>query len=264
MFFMKKHILTGTLFLLALASKAQDEKMITDRPGFTIDPGTVAKKWIQAETGFSRYTEKKRLGLKDHFMQNPVLSVKYCIVKRVELRVITELATLRDEASNVTSTYRGINRAELGGKFNFLDEKGIRPQASFIAHYYFNHLRTIFTDTIDGGDFRFVMLHTISKTVLIRYNIGMEWKRFIDHPYYVYSFSPGFNIGERWFAYMEAFGYLWKGYQPINSLDAGLAFYINDNIKIDASAGLGLSKRAYDHFYAVGASFRFRTSKKAE
>lgn len=264
MFFMKKHILTGTLILLAFAAKAQDEKMVTDRPGFSMDPGTVAKKWIQAETGFSRDTEKKRLGLKDHFMQNPVLSVKYGIVKRVELRLITELATLREEASNITSTYSGINRVELGGKFNFLDEKGIRPKMSFIAHYYFNHLRTIFKDTIDGADFRFAFRHNISRTILIRYNAGMEWKHFDEQQYFVYSFSPGFNIGERWFAYIEAFGYLWKGYQPINSLDAGLAFYINNNFKVDASAGIGLSKLAPDYFYALGVSFRFRTSKKAE
>jgi Putative MetA-pathway of phenol degradation len=261
---MMKFVLTISLFVIAVAANAQDEKMLTDRPGFTIDPGTVLKKWVQAETGFSRQTEKKSMGLKDHFMQNPVLAIKYGIVKRVELRLITELATQRDEAINGTDIYNGINRVELGAKFNFLQEKGIRPKTSFIAHYYFNHLRTIFHDTLDGGDFRFAMLHTFSRTIMLRYNIGMEWKHFKYHPYYVYSFSPGFNIGERWFAYIEAFGYLWKGYPPINSLDAGLAFYINDNLKIDASAGLGLSKRAYDHFYAVGVSFRFRTFKQSQ
>lgn len=266
MFFMKKHILTGTLILLAFVAKAQDEKMVTDRPGFIIDPGTIPKKWIQNETGFSRQTEKKDFRLKDHFMQNPVLLIKYGLVKRVELRVITELATIHDEAVNGTSIYRGINRVELGAKFNFLDEKGIRPKTSFIAHYHLNHLRTIFKDTLDGGDFRFAMLHTLSKTLLIRYNIGMEWKYFISNPYYVYSFSPGFNIGEKWFAYIELFGSFRKPkkYDPENSFDFGIAYYINDNLKVDASAGLGLSKRAPDNFYAVGASFRFRTSKKAE
>ncbi|MBL0183254.1 MAG: transporter [Chitinophagaceae bacterium] len=261
---MMKFISTISLIIISLAANAQEEKIITDRPGFTIDPGTVPKKWIQTETGFSRQTEKLGPGVKDHFMQNPVLLVKYGIVKRVELRALTELGTQQDGSSFGTTTYKGINRVELGAKFNFLDEKGIRPKTSLIVHYHFNHLRTIFHDTLDGGDFRFAMLHTVSKTVLIRYNIGMEWKAFIDHPYYVYSFSPGFNISERWYAYVEAYGYIWKGYYPMNSLGAGLAFYINDNLKVDASAGIGLSKLAPDNFYAFGASFRFRTSKKAE
>jgi hypothetical protein len=263
---MVKFILMISLFVLSLAAHAQDEKMLTDRPGFTNDPGTVPKKWIQAETGFSRQTEKLGMGVKDHFMQNPVLAIKYGIVKRVELRLITELATQQDGAINGTSIYKGINRVELGAKFNFLDEKGIRPKTSFIAHYYFNHLRTIFKDTLDGGDFRLAMLHTLSKTVLIRYNMGMQWKHFISHSYYVYSFSPGFNISEKWFAYIELFGSFRKPkkYDPENSIDLGIAYDINDNLKIDASGGLGLSKMAPDNFYAVGVSFRFRTSKRAE
>jgi Putative MetA-pathway of phenol degradation len=264
--FMMKFILTISFFIIAVAANAQDEKMMNDRPGFTIDPGTVLKKWVQVETGFSRQTEKIGMGLKDHFMQNPVLLLKYGIVKRVELRLLTELATQQDGAINGTTIYNGINRVELGAKFNFLQEKGIRPKTSFIAHYYFNHLRTIFKDTLDGGDFRFAMLHTFSKTIILRYNIGMEWKHFIEHPYYVYSFSPGFNITEKWFAYIELFGSFRrpKKYDPENSIDLGIAYYVNDNLKIDASAGLGLSKRAYDNFYAVGISFRFRTSKQLQ
>ena len=243
-FSMKRYILICTLFLFAITANAQDEKMITDRPGFTIDPGAVEKKWLQGETGFYRDTEKKGFGLKDHFMQNPVLTIKYGLVKRVELRLITELATLREEAINGTDIYKGISRVELGAKFNFLDEKGIRPKTSLIAHYHFNRLRTIFKDTVDGADFRFAMLHTVSKTILIRYNFGMEWKAFIDQPYYVYSFSPGFNIGENWFAYIELFGSFRrpKKYSPDNSIDLGVAYYISDSLKVDASAGIGLSK----------------------
>lgn len=65
-------------------------------------------------------------------------------------------------------------------------------------------------------------------------------------------------------AFIEVYGYLREKNHAMNSLDAGLAFYISDNFKIDASAGLGLSKLAPDYFYAVGLSFRFKTSKKAE
>src|SRR6478736_5872317 len=133
MIFMVKFILTISVIVISLGAKAQDEKMVTDRR-FTIVPGTVPEKWMQVETGFYRETEKLGMDVKDHFMLNPVLSVKYGVVKRLEIRLI--------------------------------------------AHYYFNHLLTIFNDTLDGGDFRFAMQHTVSKTILSRYNIGMEWEHF--------------------------------------------------------------------------------------
>lgn len=261
---MPRLVLSIALIIISLAATAQDEKMITDRPGFTLDPGITAKKWIQGETGFYRETEKLSFGLRDHFTQHPVLVMKYGLVKRVELRAITDLVTQQDAAVNGTGTYRGINRVELGAKFNFLDEKGIIPQASLIAHYHFNHLRTIFRDTIDGADLRLAFRHNISETFLIRYNAGLLWKHFGSQQYFVYSFSPAFNFGERWNAFIEVYGYLREKTHAMNSLDAGLAFYISDNFKIDASAGLGLSKLAPDYFYAVGLSFRFKTSKKAE
>jgi hypothetical protein len=107
------------------------------------------------------------------------------------------------------------------------------------------------------------MLHTLSNTILIGYNIGMKWNRFGSPPAFIYTFSPKFNINEKWFAYIEVFGSFRrpKKYDPQNTIDFGIAYYISDNVKIDGSAGFGLSKAAPDNFYAVGTSFRFNTKK---
>lgn len=52
-----------------------------------------------------------------------------------------------------------------------------------------------------------------------------------------------------------------RNFNPGNNIGAGFAYYVNDNFKIDASAGFGLSKEAPDKFYSIGASFRFKTGK---
>jgi len=103
---------------------------------------------------------------------------------------------------------------------------------------------------------------TVTQKLGIGCNLGMEWERFGEPPAYTYTFSPGFNLGEKWYAYIEAFGFIWKNEKPENSIDGGVAYYINDNFKIDASAGIGLNKKAPDYYFALGTSFRFKTTNK--
>ena len=260
---MRRIICTASFLFFLTPAFAQVEKIETDRPGETNSPGTVPRKWLQFETGFLMQIEKHYPRLKDHYIQHPSLLSKYGIGTRFELRLITDLATIKEENVNGTTLRTGITNVQLGGKVNFLKEKGLRPKTSLIAHYNFRRLRTLYKDTIDGANFRFAMLHTLSKTISVGYNIGMNWNRFGSPPAYIYTFSPKFNINEKWFAYVEVFGSFRKPkkYNPENNIGAGFAYYVNDNFKIDASAGFGLSKEAPDKFYTIGASFRFKTGK---
>jgi len=195
--------------------------------------------------------------------QHPTLLSKYGVSKRFELRLITDFVTEKIKQNNeLVENETGIDNVQFGGKFNFFDEKGWRPKTSLIAHYDFAHLRTMHKDTIDGFNFRFTLQKTISEKLSLGCNLGMEWARFGDAPAYTYTFAPGFNLSEKWYAYIEAFGFIWKDDKPENSIDGGIAYFVNDNFKVDVSAGLGLSKYAPDYYFAVGSSFRFKTSRK--
>lgn len=258
--------LTGTLFF-AVNAFAQIEKIDTDRPDQTESPFTVPKKWMQFESGFLKEVEKGPndpfYKLKSISFQHPSLLSKYGISKHFELRLITEFSTEKIMQNNrVIEKQSGISNLEFGGKLNFFDEKGLRPKVSLIAHYNFAGLRTLNKDSIDGFNFRFTLQKTISKKVSLGLNLGMEYERFGNAPAYTYTFAPGFNLSEKWYAYIEAFGFIWKDEKPENSIDGGLAYFVNDNFKVDVSAGLGLSKFAPDYYFAVGSSFRFKTSKK--
>lgn len=258
--------LTG-LFFTAAHTFAQVEKIDTDRPDQTESPYIVPTKWLQFESGLLKEVEK---GPDDRFFKNkfvrfqhPTLLSKFGVSKRFELRLITDFVTEKYKQNNqVIESVTGIDNVQFGGKLNFVNEKGWRPKISLIAHYDIASLRTLHRDTIDGCNFRFTLQKTITSTVSLGCNLGMEWAMFGYPPAYTYTFAPGFNLNEKWYAYIEAFGFLWKNEKPENSIDGGIAYYVNDNFKIDASAGFGLSKAAPDYYFAIGSSFRFKTSRK--
>jgi hypothetical protein len=261
-----KNIFTPIMLFLSMSTVAQIEKIDTDRPDQTESPFTVPKKWMQFEMGILKESNRDpyitTLDLKDKYFQHPTLLTKYGLTNCFELRLITEFATYRfKQNNNITERKNGINTIQLGGKVNFLKESGIKPKTSLIAHYDFGGLRTVNKDTIDGANFRFTMQHTVSKTVSISYNLGMEWNRFGFSPAYIYTFSPSFTISDKWYAYIEAFGFIYKNEKPENSIDGGFAFYVNDNLKLDLSAGFGINKKAPDNYFAAGASYRFKTTK---
>ena len=92
----------------------------------------------------------------------------------------------------------------------------------------------------------------------------MSWKRFSSGraPAYEYSLSPKIWLGQKWIAFAEVYGIIWKKYGPVHSIDAGLGFYIKNNIKLDINAGINLGKREPAHFFGIGGSYRFYCGKK--
>ena len=262
---MLKYTLAIYSLLLSLCTIAQNEKMETDRPGKTNTPSTTPHKWLQTEMGFGKQTEKyKPFTYNDTYLQIPSLLLKYGLVRKVEIRLISAFAYQSLGTISIPETARGISNTQFGGKFNFLQQHGFLPKTSIIAHYRLNALNSniVGKDTINGGNISLAMLNTVSEKILIGYNIGMEKITWQYDSRYFYSLSPKFNFAENWQAFVEIYGDLWKGRRAQTSVDAGMSYYINDNIKVDASAGMRLNKNTNLKFFGVGGSFRFKTSNK--
>lgn len=255
------------LFLILLAAVctinagAQQTPIETDRPDQTETAVTVPKYWIQAEMGFSRLTYKNDNSYKEKQFQHPSLLLKYGLGKRFELRMITNEGSIKEYASNSIFSKTGITSAQLGFKGSICEEKGLRPKISLIGHYSFGRLRTLYKDSIDGANFRFAIQHSLTEKLAISSNLGMDWEEFGMPPAYTYTFAPGYTFNEKWYAYIEVFGFVWKDFAPENSIDGGIAFNISNNVKADVSAGFGISKEAPRSYFSVGFSFRFKAKK---
>jgi Putative MetA-pathway of phenol degradation len=236
---------------------AQVGKIETDRPDQTESPFLTPKKWIQLEAGFN-----VQQNVKNNFEYvTPTLLSKMGITKKIELRLITSLVTNKVKSSTTTFTESGLLPVEVGAKVFISEEKKALPKTSLIFHFALPKFASKnFKANKLAPNFRFVMQNTLSKTVGLGYNVGAEWDGFTNTATWIYTFAPGFTISPKWYGYIEAFGFINKEESPQHSIDGGLAYFVNDNFKLDVSSGFGITKTAPDWYVAIGGSIRFKTN----
>jgi hypothetical protein len=255
-----KQLFLPLLLLLPIIKILAQDKIETDRPDQTETPFLTPKKWMQFEIGFNNQQNKK--GSKEYFY--PTLLSKFGVSKCFELRVITTVQQTTTEFPIFIDKVieKGLLPLELGGKIAFWEEKKWIPKTSLIFHFAIPKFASKnFRANKLAPNFRFVMQNTLNKYVGLGYNLGAEWDGFTNKPTYIYTFAPGFNLTNKWYAYIEAFGFITKNDAPQHSFDGGLAYFVTDNFKIDISGGPGITKNAPQRYIAIGASYRFKTSK---
>lgn len=251
---MVKSLLFVLIFTWGTASiKAQDMPPIaTDRPDQTECPFIVPKGYIQAENGF--FYEKTRLN--SQTMAYPSVLWKYGVSDNFELRLITELVSEKELSQNKM----GLAPITVGFKVKILEEKGMIPKTSFIAHLTMPKLASKeFKVNFYAPSFRFTMQHTLFDRLSLAYNLGAEWDGETPEPTFIYTLTTGFSITEKWGSYVELYGFLPQKQQSDHRLDGGLTYLINNNVMIDISSGIGLTRNAPKYFVALGFSYRFKT-----
>jgi hypothetical protein len=257
---MIKFITTCIFFIVFVTTCfAQTEKIDTDRPDQTESAVLVPKKWVQFEMGFSKQVNTAT----ENEFQHPTLLSKYGISKRFELRLITTVQTNTDFSNPlVKKTNTGLTPVEIGAKIALWEEKKLLPKTSLIFHIGIPRLASKYFQADHlAPNFRFTMQHSITKKIGLGYNVGAEWDGVNKEATWIYTFAPGINLSEKWYGYIEAFGFVSKKNDPEHSLDGGIAYYINPNFKIDLSSGFGISKAAPDWYIAIGGSIRFKAVK---
>lgn len=244
-----------TIGMHALAQEPED-KIETDRPDQTESPSIVPKGWLQFEAGLNR--EKSDIGT---LYTLPTLLSKYGVSKKFELRLITEYTSLYQ--NHFTDTF-GLMPVRVGFKYNLLEEQGILPQTSIIAHTGFNRLASKHFKGLHflAPEFRLTMQHTLSDHLSLGYNLGAEWEETGKQPDWIYTLAPGFSWAENWYAYVELFGSFKKDEKPEHNFDGGIAYHLSDHMRADLSAGTGLFNSPLKHYVALGFSFRLPARRR--
>lgn len=249
------------LLLTMQALAQQTEKIETDRPSESESPFVVPNKWLQFEMGFSLQEEEGGI----RTILHPSLLSKYGIGNRFEIRLITEWETIETLMliPSGNEFISGLKPVKLGGKLLLLEEKGALPKTAFIFQTSIPHLATAkMKENRWLPDFRLAMQNSLSKTVNLGYNIGAEWREEEKSPFFHYSISPGIDLGEKWYAFVEVYGYINSGTDPDHVFDGGFAFTPTSNTRLDLSAGFGLGNSDPRYFASLGFSFRLPTSSK--
>lgn len=222
----------------------------TDRPDQTETPYTVPAKHFQMETGVSfEQTDPEIQSYTD-----PTILFKYGLNDHFELGLITEFATLK--ARETTS---GLTPITLRFKEKITDEKGLLPITSFIGYLTVpNWASKEFKSTYLAPAFRFTMQHTLSQKFSIGYNLGAEWNGETPEPAFIYTLTTGYSISEKIGAYAEVYGFAPQKSKPDHRFDCGLNYLVKENMLLDLSGGVGITKNAPDYYVALGFSFRLK------
>jgi hypothetical protein len=232
-------------FLFPLFAFAQSQGRIeTDRPDQTECPFIVKKGYIQAEIGFNRATSENLF---------PTSLVKYGISKRLELRYVSVLA--QEPGKDVRFQTEAV-----GFKFALFEPVKWRPRTSVIVHYNWDHQNRDFSEkNLRGhsiGDVVFTMQNDLNDQFGIGYNLGTELHSNGSFEG-IYRVAPNMLIGKKGYAYVEVFGRFPASEFADHSYDAGFAYYLNEDVKLDVSAGQSFT-RPEEHYFALGISFRLR------
>ena len=236
------------LLLISVSALAQSEGRIeTDRPDQTECPFIVKKGFIQAELGFNRSTSECLF---------PTSLVKYGLSKRFELRYVSVLG---QEPGRETR----FQTEAIGFKWALVQPSGWKPRTSVIVHYNWDHQNRDFSEkNLRGhsiGDVVFTMQNDFDERYGIGYNLGTEMHSNGSFEG-IYRIAPNRLIGKKGYAYVEVFGRFPASEFADHSYDGGFAYYVNEDVKLDISAGQSLL-HPEDYYFAVGLSFRFRVNR---
>ncbi|MBL7887165.1 MAG: transporter [Flavobacterium sp.] len=246
---MKTKISLFLLFISTTIFSQNQESIQTDRPDQTETATLVAKGMFQVETGFS--VQKNDVNSTTQTL--PSTLWKYGVNDHFELRLITEFTHEKLFNEKVS----GFNPILIGCKIKIADQKGIVPKTSFIGHISLPNVASKeFKSEYFAPEFRFVMQHTLSKKVSLSYNLGAEWDGFSPEPTFIYTVATGYSITEKIGSYIELFGFAPQQQTANHNFDGGFTYLISSNFMVDASAGVGITENAPDHYWALGFSFR--------
>ena len=225
------------------------ESIQADRPDQTETPSIVPKGMLQVETGFT--FQKNDYYSKTNAL--PTILWKYGVNENFELRLIIEFISEKNETENQD----GLSIIYVGFKVKLIEEKGIIPKTSFIAHIGLpNAASSRFKTDFYAPEFRFVMQHNLTKKVSISYNIGAEWDGISAEPTFLYTLTSGFSITSKLGSYIEIFGFAPHNDKANHTVDGGFTYLINNNFMIDLSTGFGVTSNAPKNYLSLGFSFR--------
>lgn len=227
-------------------------RMETDRPDQAECANVVKSGYLQTELGFNlnRYGSEREWDV-------PTSLIKLGIGDKIELRYISVL-----EAADGRTSYEP---DAAGVKVFLFKGQNWIPKAAVIGQYHFNDDKRDNSDynreKHSVGELMFNLQNDFSEDFGIGYNIGPEFHS-DGSAELIYRITPGWNLGEKGFFYAELFGRKAKAASEVWA-DAGLARYLDEDLKVDLSAGVNLQgQRKY--YAALGVSWRLRLFKSRQ
>ena len=251
-----KQLLVCILALFAVVNGFTQAKHIeTDRPNETDVPYLVLRKWFQFETGI----RIEKMAEDNKVYSYPTMLVKYGLSRKLEIRARTSVSSEHTRSIPNNKTASGLEPVEIGFKAEVLEEKKWIPLTALMFQTGIPQFSSgAFKTNRLSPILRILMENNISDKFSINYNAGAEWSGHETEPAWIYTITPGLDIGEHIHLFVEAYSYVQRKEAPELTLDGGLEYFIGENIGLDVCSGFGVNKSASPFFITIGGSIRFR------
>ncbi|MFQ5607926.1 MAG: transporter [Candidatus Zixiibacteriota bacterium] len=240
--------------------------IVTDRPDQTESSASVPSGGFQVETGWT-HSRDETGGIESTTNGFAQTLLRIGLLERVELRIGWD-GYGRVNPGSAQPTITGATDASIGGKIELWQERRGRPQAAALFSFTLPvGSKDLTSDRVDPK-VRLSLSHTLSESVSLGYNIGVEASSEFASDgsthtpvYSIYTLALGSDLAGSLGGFAELFGELRtdESDAPSNSFDGGLTYLFGETVQLDVAGGVGLSSAADDWFVTVGLSALFLT-----
>jgi len=232
------------------------QSIITDRPDQTESSSTIFKGSIQLESGVLFGSEKSN-GFSEELLLAPTVLWRYGITNDIELRLLTEFASVKDKIAN--KTVSGMTDLQIGTKIQILKKEDTNTEIAFLSHAIIPSAKDELSINKLGTINKLSISHSLSESVGLGYNVGYDYYGF-GSGNLTYSIAFGFSISETIGFYAEPYGNLVEMKSHEANFDTGFTYLIKDNSQLDVSFGTGLNHAM--NYFSVGISINISKEKK--
>lgn len=236
------------LTFLIIGKSAFAQSIITDRPDQTESSSTVLKGSLQIESGILFGSAKDDF-FSEEVLLAPSVLWRYGITNGIELRLLTEFASVKDNLSN--STINGVSDLQIGTKIQLLKKEDINTEIAFLSHAIIPTAKNNLSLNELGVVNKLAISHMLSKGVGLGYNIGYDYYGF-GSGNLTYSLAIGFAVSNKIGFYVEPYGEIIEFNNHLVNFDTGFTYLIKNNGQLDVSFGTGINNKM--NFVSLGYS----------
>lgn len=226
----------------------------TDRPSFSVGPGTVPRGRIQFETGYTFSFEDAHPNVQSHTF--PETLIRLGLTDIVELRVEWPNLSFIDDSND-----DGFRDLGLGFKVQVFQQEGLRPRLSFAGRLSLPTGDEDFSSDRVDPELRTIVTYSLNERVGLFGNVNVggptsQGTRFVQVSS---SLGASATLRDRLTGFVEYFGFYPREVAGGSGhfLQTGLVYLLTDHLQLDARVGGGLTRGTDDFFTGAGISWRF-------
>jgi len=231
------------------------QPIFTDRPTFSVGPGTIAPGHLQIEAGYTFSFEDAHPNVKAHTF--PETLIRLGLTDIVELRVEWPNLTFIDNGTDQD----GFRDLGLGFKVQVFQQQGLRPRLSFAGRLSIPTGDEDFSSDRVDPELRTILTYALNERVGLFGNVNVGGPTSQGTRFVQVSSSLGMSVSllDRLTGFAEYFGFYPRDVASGSGhfLQTGLIYRVAYNFQLDARVGGGLTRGTDDVFTGAGISWRF-------